>query len=90
VLLPEHIARIVETYQYRQELERYSRRVSLDEIARNDYNLNITRYINTTVAEKQIILSEVQTELDDWEKARLAALAKHNEFLNELGLPPLP
>ncbi len=90
VLLPEHIARIVETYQYRQELERYSRRVSLDEIARNDYNLNITRYINTAVAEKQIILSEVQTELDDWEKARLAALAKHNEFLNELGLPPLP
>lgn len=90
VLDTEHIKDIVETYQYRRERERYSRRVSLNEIAANDYNLNITRYISTAVAERQIDLAQVQAELAGLEQTRLAALAKHNAFLKELGLPPLP
>ena len=45
VLLPEHIEKIIETYQYRKEEERYSRRVSMEEIEKNDFNLNISRYI---------------------------------------------
>jgi type I restriction enzyme M protein len=48
ILELEHIEKIVETYQYRKEEDRYAKRVSLDEIAKNDYNLNITRYINTS------------------------------------------
>jgi type I restriction enzyme M protein len=37
---PNDIRKIVETYQFRTEEERYSRRVSMEEIAKNDYNLN--------------------------------------------------
>ncbi|MFV0183871.1 type I restriction-modification system subunit M [Empedobacter falsenii] len=83
------IEKIVDTYQYRKEEERYSRRVSLEEIAKNDYNLNITRYVSTAEAEKQIDLKEVNLKLNGPEgiNAKIkAATDLHNSFLRELGL----
>ncbi len=89
-LLPEHIQKIVSTYQYRTEAVRYSRRVSMDEIAQNDFNLNISRYISTAQAEVQIDLQVVNAELLAVEQKRVAAAKQHNAFLRELGLPELP
>ena len=89
-LLDEHITQIVETYQYRNEIERYSRRVSMAEIEKNDYNLNISRYISTSVAEQEIDLQTVNADLLDAEKKIVEAKNKHNEFLSQLGLPLLP
>lgn len=89
-LLPEHIEKIVNTYQCRKEEERYSRRVLMSEIETNDYNLNISRYISTAVAEAEIDLKAVNTELVALEEKIAAATATHNDFLKELGLPPLP
>jgi type I restriction enzyme M protein len=89
-LSDEHIDRIVDTYQFRKEEERYSRRVSMGEIEQNGFNLNISRYISTAVAEKEIDLGEVHASLVDVEQAIDKARSKHNEFLKELGLPPLP
>ena len=89
-LLPEHIDKIVDTYQYRKEEERYSRRVAMAEIEQNDFNLNISRYISTAKAEEQIDLQVVNAELVNLEKSIVASTDKHNQFLMELGLPPLP
>jgi type I restriction enzyme M protein len=89
-LKPEHITKIIETYQYRKEEPRYSRRVEIAEIEKNDFNLNISRYISTATAEKEIVLETVNAELVEIEKAIRAATAKHNEFLKELGKPLLP
>ena len=89
-LLPEHIDKIVSTYQYRKEEARYSRRVSMDEIEKNDYNLNISRYISTAKAEEEIDLLVVNAQLLGLENNIVAATNRHNEFLKELGLPPLP
>ncbi|MCG3207155.1 MAG: hypothetical protein FOGNACKC_00755 [Anaerolineae bacterium] len=89
-LLPEHIDKIIKTYQYRQEEERYSRRVSMEEIAANDYNLNISRYISTAEPEPEIDLDAVHNDLQAAEDKIIAAANKHNAFLKELGLPPLP
>ncbi|MDG4548914.1 MAG: type I restriction-modification system subunit M [Candidatus Contendobacter sp.] len=89
-LRPEHIDKIVSTYQFRQEQERYSRRVSMEEIKANDFNLNISRYVSTTVAEEVIDLGAVNRELVALEEKVMAATSKHNEFLKELGLPLLP
>jgi type I restriction enzyme M protein len=87
---PNDIRKIVETYQYRTEEERYSRRVSMEEIAKNDYNLNISRYVSTAVTEKEINLKEVNARLVDIEKRIKEATDKHNGFLRELGLEELP
>jgi type I restriction enzyme M protein len=89
-LLPEHIDKIVDTYQHRKEEERYSRRVKMEEIERNDYNLNISRYVSTAKLEQEIDLKATHDELVEAEKEIKAAKDKHNAFLEELGLPPLP
>ncbi|MDL2254459.1 type I restriction-modification system subunit M [Ruminococcaceae bacterium OttesenSCG-928-I18] len=90
VLLPEHVDRIVETYQFRKEEKKYSRRVSMEEIEKNGYNLNISRYVSTSVEEEIIDLAVVKTNLDETEDIIRKAKAKHNQFLKELGLPELP
>ncbi len=89
-LTEEHISKIIETYQFRREEARYSRRVEMDEIAKNDFNLNISRYISTAVGEEEIDLEETNAELVDIEKAIQTATMKHNEFLKALGLAKLP
>lgn len=89
-LLPEQIDKIVETYQYRKEEKKYSRRVSMDEIEKNGYNLNISRYVNTLPEEEIIDLEEVTRELEKIEDEIIKAKMKHNTFLKELGLRQLP
>lgn len=89
-LLPEHINKIIECYQYRKEEERYSRRVSMEEIEKNDYNLNISRYVSTAIPEEPIDLQAVNADLVDIEQIIQNATKKHNSFLKELGLDVLP
>jgi len=90
-LSDEHIERIVETYQNRTPLERYSRRVPMKEISEeNLYNLNISRYVSTSEAEAEIDLAATHAELVRIESEIREATARHNGFLKELGLSPLP
>ncbi len=89
-LKPEHIAKIIDTYQHRKEETRYARRVEMAEIEKNDFNLNISRYISTAVAEAEIDLDATHAELVKIEDDLAKAKAKHNAFLLELGLKPLP
>ena len=88
-LRKEDVDLIVETYQNRREIIRYSRPVSLSEIKENDFNLNITRYVNLSKEEEQIDLLEVNKQLQAIEKEIKQARDRHNEFLKELGLPPI-
>ena len=89
-LTNDHFEKIIETYKYRKEEARYSRRVEMAEIEKNDFNLNISRYISTAVGEAEIDLEATHGELVEIEKAIAAAKQKHNAFLKELGLSPLP
>ena len=89
-LTEEHINDIVTTYQYRKERDRYARRVTMKEIAENDYNLNISRYVSTALEEADVDLAATHAELVRIESDIRVATAKHNEFLKELGLPLLP
>ena len=83
------VRKIVETYQYRKETERYSRSVSMCEIIDNDYNLNISRYVSTAKEEIPVDLAEVHKQLKKIEEDIKIAKDKHNRFLEELGLPPI-
>jgi type I restriction enzyme M protein len=89
-LTDEHIAKIIKTYQFREQEPRYSRRVEVAEIEKNEFNLNISRYISTAVNEAEIDLDAVHAELVEVERAITSAKQKHNSFLKELGLKPLP
>ena len=82
----KHIQNIVETYKLRSDRERYSRKVSMGEIERNGYNLNISRYVSTAEPEPIIDLKEVHSELERIERKINSSTNRHNEFLKELGL----
>jgi type I restriction enzyme M protein len=89
-LRDEDIEKIVETYQFRKEEERYSKRIPMERIAEEGYNLNISRYISTAIAESEIDLAATHDKLVVIEDTIQKTTIKHNEFLTELGLPPLP
>lgn len=86
-LRKKDIEKIIETYQYRKKEDRYSRPVSMEEIEKNGYNLNISRYVSTSKAEAIIDLQEVNKKLIDLEHKISEASTTHNKFLSELGLP---
>ena len=89
-LTDDHIAKIIDTYQFRKEEERYSKRVGMDRIAEEGFNLNISRYISTAIGEDEIDLSATQGELVQIDKQIRDATSRHNAFLKELGLALLP
>lgn len=87
----DDIEEILTTYRDRPEkIERYARRVSMDEIEKNGYNLNISRYVSTAKPEKKIDLAEVHDRLVEASSKAKEARQRHNKFLEELGLPKLP
>ena len=62
----------------------------MEEIEKNDYNLNISRYISTATAEEEIDLQAVNATLVDVQQQVTRTTQTHNQFLQELGLPLLP
>jgi type I restriction enzyme M protein len=89
-LSEKNIAKILDTYQHRKEEPRYSRRVEMAEISKNDFNLNISRYISTAVAEEEVNLLSLNAELVALDQQIREARDLHNAFLKELNLPLLP
>jgi len=90
VLTADHLEKIVATYQFRKEEARYSKRVPMEKIAEEGYNLNISRYISTATAEEEINLAATHAELLAIENRIRDATGRHNSFLQELGLALLP
>lgn len=85
-LLPAHVDKIVTAYDAGAEVAKYMRVVTAAEIADNDYNLNISRYIDTSEPEEIVDIAAVRSRITD-----LAAKEQHidqrlTDFLKELGL----
>jgi len=84
-LTADNIAKIVETYHAGASVERYAHLATPEEIAGNDWNLNIPRYVDTFVEEAEIDLAAVRAERLRL-KAELAELEiKMDGYLKELG-----
>jgi type I restriction enzyme M protein len=68
VLRTKDIDLIIDTYRNRTELPKYSKKSSLKEIAKNEYNLNIPRYVDTFEAEESIDIDAIAKELKALDK----------------------
>jgi len=86
VLTDEHLAKIVATYQAFQTVEKYAYRATPQEIADNDFNLNIPRYVDTFEEEEEIDLAKVQQEINRLESELAEVRAKMKGYLEELGV----
>ncbi|MDD2984280.1 MAG: type I restriction-modification system subunit M [Crocinitomicaceae bacterium] len=86
MLRKNHIDKIVETYRNRTVIGKYSHLATLQEVAENDYNLNIPRYVDTFEPESEIDIQAVMQEIKSLE-AKRAELDKEIDFyFKELGL----
>jgi len=61
----------------------------MERIAEEGYNLNISRYISTSIGEEEINLEKTHASLLRIEADIQRATLQHNVFLKELGIPPL-
>jgi len=86
VLRDEHIDKIISTYRGRLEEEKYSRRATLQEIADNDYNLNIPRYVDTFEAEDSIDINAVAAEIKELDEQMVAIDETIAGFCKELNI----
>jgi type I restriction enzyme M protein len=80
------IDKIVATYAHRGEMDKYSRRATLAEIAANDYNLNIPRYVDTFEAEATIDIADIAQQLKSLNADLKANEAELAVFCGELGI----
>ncbi len=78
----EHIAGTFHTYA---DVEKYARVVPLAEIEQNDWNLNISRYVDTAEEEERVDVAEAVRKLRELELERATAEATMNQYLAELG-----
>lgn len=85
-LRTEHIRKIIETYQNRAEIEKYSHLATMQEIKGNDYNLNIPRYVDTFEEEEEIDIKAVMAEIRELEAKRADLDKEIDGYLKELGL----
>ncbi|MCM3691499.1 type I restriction-modification system subunit M [Neobacillus niacini] len=81
----EDIDKIVSHYDKWENVEKYCRSVSIEELKDNDYNLNIARYIDTSEEEEKINVTMILTELEKLENERKDIESEMYGFLKELG-----
>jgi type I restriction enzyme M protein len=88
----EQISKNIETYHRLpyKPIYRYAWGLEMAEIEANDYNLNISRYVSTAEPEVQVDLDATHRTLVEIEREIRDATKRHNEYLAELGLKPLP
>ncbi len=86
VLRPDDITKIITAYKTRKNEDKYSHVALLSEIAENDYNLNIPRYVDTFEEEEAVNLKTVSKELKNLEKEIQTTDATIAEYCKELGI----
>jgi len=80
-LRPIDIKKIVDAYKNRESVPKYTHLAEYDEIVRNDYNLNIPRYVDTFEEEMQIDIVALSNEMVE---LNLQIKQKETEFLSLL------
>ena len=85
-LSDENIAKIVDTYKKRSEIEKYSHVATFDEIKENDFNLNIPRYVDTFEEEAPVDIPATRKRIAELTAELSKTTAEMEKYLTELGL----
>jgi type I restriction enzyme M protein len=81
-----HIDKVLEIYRTRAEIDKYSHRATPEEIAENDFNLNIPRYVDTFVPEEEIDVAALQKDINRIESELAEVRQRMAGYLKELGV----
>jgi len=84
-LREEDLEKIVNTFDNYKDLEKYANIITREEIKENDYNLNISRYVDTNNEEEEIDIEAVIKEISELKNMEIEIETKLDDYLNELG-----
>ncbi len=84
-LLDTHMDKIVAAFSARQNVDKYAYVAPLSEIAENDFNLNIPRYVDTFEEEEEIDVAAVEREIERLEGELAEVRTRMKRYLKELG-----
>ncbi len=78
----KNIKKIVDTYREFKDIKGFARVVSIEEIAKNDYNLNVTLYVTPIEEGEKIDIAEEFSELKELEKERNEVKTKLEDYVS--------
>ncbi len=81
----EHVTKIVNVFRAFEEVDQFAHVAEIQEIRSNDFNLNISRYVDTTEHEEIISVEDALAHLREAEQRRDEAAARMDALLAELG-----
>jgi type I restriction enzyme M protein len=84
VMNDEHIDKVLELYNDRKTVEKQAYLASYEDIEKNDFNLNIPRYVDTSEEEEEIDLKQLTAEIKDTNREIKEGNAKLLQMLSEL------
>lgn len=84
-LRAQDIDKIVDTFQKRKTIDKFSYHAGYAEIEENEFNLNIPRYVDTFEEEEEIDIAAVQKEIEQVEAELAETQEELNKYLEELG-----
>lgn len=82
----EDIERILTTYTKREDVDKYCHIATLEEIKSNDFNLTISRYVDTFEEGEIIDIPTTKKALAEHQKEAADLEQQINEFMNQLGV----
>lgn len=85
-LREQDLSKIVETYEKFEIISKYSFTANLEEIKKNDYNLNIPRYVDTYEEEEQVDMGQVKEKIANIKKELQDVETQMEQHLKEIGL----
>ena len=80
------ITRVADTFKAWSEVEKYSRIVAREEIAKNDFNISPSRYIHTGAGDEYRPLAEIAQELRDLEGEAMMTSRQLDKLFSSLGV----
>ena len=84
VLSEKNINNIVKAYREFKDIEGFARVVSLNEIRKNDYNLNVSLYVSPKEDEERVEIEKIWGELNEIEKQSQEITKKLEEYILEI------
>ena len=82
-LSEENQSKIIKTYENKSEISNYSIKVGAEIIRKNDYNLNIKKYLKSLKKEKSVNIKTEKQELQRLEEERVVIERKNRGIIKE-------
>lgn len=86
IITDDDIERIVKAYIDREDVDKFARVVSIEEIRRNNFNCNIRKYVDTFEKEALVDINSASSMIQQCEKQEVEIKKQLGAYLQELGV----